>query len=192
VSSSIPSTWSLLLLRGVAVGRAPTILSIDQLCTRFSSFFHFPFFSATRIDHQFWLVFLTTLQSPNIHHSSISTFDSRQRIVYIDSTNKIKMTIETSISSQVGTNNRPYFQCVHHRLVPGQRHQRHWHSSKSNSWYWQLVYTPGTGMISVFLNLFQSCTRDKLLQETDKYTTPAANPVRATLTQLNKSINNFR
>jgi len=41
-----------------------------------------------KVDHQFWLVFSNTLQSPNFYHSSISIFDSRQRSVYIDSTIK--------------------------------------------------------------------------------------------------------
>ena len=42
----IPSTLSLLPLRGAAVGRTPTILSSDLFCT---SFFHSPVFSATGI-----------------------------------------------------------------------------------------------------------------------------------------------
>jgi len=72
-----------------------------------------------KVDNQFCLICLTTFQSSNFYHPSISIFDSRQRSVYIDSTIKNKMTIETSISSQVGKNtsssSRPYFQCVHHR-----------------------------------------------------------------------------
>jgi len=75
---------------------------------------------------------------------------------------------------------RPYFQCVHHHLVPGKRHQRHGHNSKFNSWYSQLVYAPATGMVSVFVGIFWFCTRDTLLQETDKNTTPASNPLRTT------------
>jgi len=93
-----------------AVGRAPTILPSDCFVPDSQVFaFHPSFFSATRVDRQFWLVFLTTLQSPNIHHSSISIFDSRQLSFYIVCTIRSNMTIETSISSQVGTNNRPYF-----------------------------------------------------------------------------------
>jgi len=44
----IPSSLTLLLLRGAAVGRTPTILPIDRFCTRFSSFFLSPVFSAIR------------------------------------------------------------------------------------------------------------------------------------------------
>jgi len=40
----IPGALSLLPLRGVAVGRAPTILPIDRLCTRFSGFLFLQFF----------------------------------------------------------------------------------------------------------------------------------------------------
>jgi hypothetical protein len=48
------------------------------------------------------------------------------------------MKIETSMTSNVCKNSGPYFQCVHHRLVPGKHPQRHWYNSKLNSWYWQL------------------------------------------------------
>jgi len=38
------------------------------------------FFSLTnKVDHQFWLVLSTILQSPIFYHSSISIFDSRQQ-----------------------------------------------------------------------------------------------------------------
>jgi len=40
----IPAVLSLLPLRGAAVGRAPTILPIHQLCTRFSSLLILQFF----------------------------------------------------------------------------------------------------------------------------------------------------
>ena len=66
------------------------------------------------------------------------------------------MTIKTSISSQVGKNSRPYFQCVNHRPVPGKRHQQHLHSFKLNFWYWQLAYIPGTGRFSIFFLIFFS------------------------------------
>ena len=52
------------------------------------------------------------------------------------------------------TNSRPYFQCVHHRLVPKKHPHRHCLNSKLNSWYCQLGYVPDTGMVSVFLLFF--------------------------------------
>jgi len=41
----IPAALSLLLLRGTAVGRAPTIFQNDWFCTRISNFFESPIFS---------------------------------------------------------------------------------------------------------------------------------------------------
>jgi len=110
------------------------------------------------VENQFWWVFSTTLQYPNFYHSVISIFDGRRCSVNIDSTIGNKMKIETSMTSQVGKNSRPYFQCVHHRLVLGKHPQRQWHNSKVNSWYWQLVYIPDTGMVSVFFFLYQGHT----------------------------------
>ena len=53
--------------------------------------------------------FLPPLQSPNLYHSLISIFDSRQQSVYIDFIIKNTMRIEISISSQIRENSRPYF-----------------------------------------------------------------------------------
>jgi len=105
-------------------------------------------------DNQFWLVLYTTLQYLNFYHSVISIFDCRRRSVNFDSTIENRMEIETSMTSQVGKNSRPYFPCVHHRLVPGKHPQRHWHNSKLISWYWQLGYISDTGMVSVFFWIF--------------------------------------
>jgi len=120
-----------------------------------------------KVDNQFCVVFFSTLQSPNCYHSSISIVDSRKRSVYIVFTIKNNITIETSISSQVGKNSRPYFQCVHHPLVPRKLHQRHWHSSKFSYWYWQLVYRHRQ-VFQFFWNFFEFCTMDTLWQKTDK------------------------
>ena len=46
------------------------------------------------------------------------------------------MTIQTSMLYQVVYNSESYFQCVHHRLVPGKCFERHCHRSKLK-WYWQ-------------------------------------------------------
>ena len=142
-----------------------------------------------KVHHQFWKAFSTSLQSPNFYHSSISIFDRRQRshgvyrLCYQNN-----MTIETSISSQAGKNSRPYFQCVHQRLVPGKRHQRYWHSSKLNSRYWKLVYIPGIGMVSGFFWIFLSFDPGThFYRKQTKYTTPAANPVRTTTIKSQKS-----
>jgi len=45
----IPPALSLPLLRGAAVGRAPTIFQIDLFCTRISNFFQSPICSIARI-----------------------------------------------------------------------------------------------------------------------------------------------
>jgi len=71
---------------------------------------------------------------------------------------KMKMKIETLITSQVGKSNRPYFKCIHHRLVPAKHPHRHWHNSKLNSWYWKLVYIPDTSMVSGFFRILNFCT----------------------------------
>jgi len=84
------------------------------------------------VDNQFWLVFSTTFQYPNFYYSVISIFDGRRRSVNtssIDSAIDNKMKIETSMTSQVGKNIRPYFQCVHHRLAPGKHPQLHCYSN---------------------------------------------------------------
>ena len=106
------------------------------------------------VDDQFWLEFSTTFQHPNFYYSVISIFDGRQRSVYIDFTIENNMTIEALISSHIDKNSRLYFQCVHHRLVPRKCHQRHWQNSKLNSWYWQLVNIPASGMVFSFFELF--------------------------------------
>ena len=45
----IPAALSLPLLRGAAVGRAPTIFQNDWFCTRISNFFQSPIFSIARL-----------------------------------------------------------------------------------------------------------------------------------------------
>jgi len=102
------------------------------------------------VANQFWLVSSTTLHYPNLYHSVTSIFDDRRWSANIDSTIENTMKIKTSMTSQVGKSSRPYFHCVHHRLVPGKHPQRHWYNSKLNSWYWQLGYIPDTGMVSSF------------------------------------------
>jgi len=97
-----------------------------------------------------WLVFYTTFQSPNFYHSSISIFDSRKQNVYIDYDIKNKMKIDTSISSQVVENDRPTSNVYIVVLCPETNDNATPHSSTLNSWYWQLVYVLGTGMVSVF------------------------------------------
>ena len=70
---------------------------------------------------------------------------------------------------QVVYNSKFYFQCVHHRLVPGKYFERHCHRSKLKSWYWQkknTYRTPDTGQGFRCLNEF--CTRNTLLQTKDK------------------------
>jgi len=132
-------------------------------------------------DNQFWLVFFTTVQYPNFYHSVILIFDSRRQSVNIDSTVENKKKIETYMTSQVGKNSRPYFQCVHHCLVPGKHPQRHWHNSKLNSWYWQLGYIPDTGTVSDFFWIFFIFVPGTpFYRKQTKYTTPAANLVRTT------------
>jgi len=133
------------------------------------------------VDNQFWLILYITLQYPNFYHTVISIFDGRRRSVNIDSTIEYKMEIETSMTSQFGKNSRPYFSCAHHRLVPGEHQQRHWHNSKFISYYWQLVYIPDTGMVSgFFLILLIFVPGTHFYRKQTEYTTPAANLVRAT------------
>ena len=140
------------------------------------------FLSVTNdVHNQFWLVYATTVQYLNFCLSVISIFDGRRRSVNIDSTIENKMKIETSMTSQVGENSRPYFPFVHHRLVPGKHPQRHWHNSKLNSWYWQLGYIPDTGMVSGFFWIFLIFVPGThFYRKQTKYTTLAASPVRTT------------
>ena len=53
---------------------------------------------------------------------------------------------------------------------PGKHPQQHWHNAKLNSWYWQLVYIPDTGMVSgffwIFLFLYQGHTFTENRQNT--------------------------
>jgi len=74
--------------------------------------------------------------------------------------------IETSMTSQVGKNHRPYFPCVHHRLVSGKHPQRHWHNSQLNSCTHNLLHTGHRHGFRFFLNFFDICTGDTLLQKT--------------------------
>ena len=142
------------------------------------------------VENQFWWVFSTTLQYPNFYHSVISIFNGRRQSVNIDSTIGNKMKVETSMTFQVGTNSRPYFQCVHHRLVPGKHPQQHWRNSKLNSSYWQLVNIPDTGMVSVFFWIFLIFVPGThFYRNQTKYTTLAANPVRTTNTNCNADWN---
>jgi len=50
----IPAALSLPLLRGAAVGRAPTIFQNDWFCTRISNFFQSPIFSTARVSKDFF------------------------------------------------------------------------------------------------------------------------------------------
>jgi hypothetical protein len=89
------------------------------------------------------------------------------------------MKIETSMTSDVCKNSGPYFQCVHHHLVPGKHPQRHWYNSKLNSWYWQLrlVYIPDTGMVfGFFWIFFIFVPGTHFYRKQTKYTTPARVP----------------
>ena len=87
------------------------------------------------------------------------------------STNNSTITIESSISYQVVQNSKSYFQCLHHRLVPGKCFERHCHRSKLNSWYWQNGYIPDTCKVSgVWMSFVQeyTFTKDKIHKTSGK------------------------
>ena len=98
------------------------------------------------------------------------------------STNNLTITIESSISYQVVQNSKSYFQCLHHRLVPGKCFERHRHRSKLNSWYWQNGYIPDTGKVSGFWMRFVPGTQ--FYRQKTKYTKPVEKPVPITRTRV--------
>ena len=88
------------------------------------------------------------------------------------------MTIQTSMLYQVVYNSKSYFQCVHHRLVPGKCFERHCHRSKLKSWYWQKKHIPDTGKDSGVWMIFVPGTH--FYRQKTKYTKPAPNLVPTT------------